>query len=306
MSFPCGSKVARVDFHLFPNLLDDTVRLVLSFLAAGTSFCEEGGLVECGLPGYNEKKRHEISALKRRVLALKLACKKFNHHLSAILVALPLPVKDMYGMFETFHVDVVVVKFNMHVDFLKYFGFTEDEIALSCIFFFDCIGSEFVGQSLHEILKNYTSVINLLDIEAAPYSTLHALPPCVDWECITSAASLLGKEVWDCNIQCLEVFLKPGHVVTFVFTGVDMDAYLNARYKALIISQKPGFFLMCETNWHGSTWEGDSWSQVVRVPFDKLEQLQRCWGLVLQNDESFGGSYKCDLNQHEVPLIEIV
>ena len=283
---------------MFQALLDDTLHLVLLFLSADMSVIQ-GDLVECRLRDNNNKKRDEIFCIKLQVQTLMLTCKEFGRHMSAILAAAPFQLKHMYGMLERHRVDAVVIKFNMHPDYLRLIALTQDEIDLSCIYLLDSYGHEFVGESLHRNLCNQ-DVSNLFVINAPPYSKLRALPPCVDMEILESAASILRQD-WDHRnyfIQCLEVFPKPGHVVTFVYTGVEMVSLLNARDKAFRISQQPGFYSMSEINWNEPRWQEDIWSHIVHVQFDKLERL-RDWGLVLQKDESFGGSFKCDLNQHE-------
>ena len=113
---------------------------VISFLAAGLSVIHEGGLVECGLPGFNEKKQLEITRLKQQVRAVMLTCNAFKNHVSAILAAAPFPVKHMYGMLESHLVDALVIKFNMPLDYLNHFEFTEDEVALSGFLILNCIG----------------------------------------------------------------------------------------------------------------------------------------------------------------------
>jgi hypothetical protein len=290
------SKVARVS-KVTDLVLGDMGLLVISFLAANMSFLEEGGLVECGMPGFAELKELQITKLRKDASSLMFTCHIFNKRILAILDAIPLPVKHMYGMIPKMPLDVLVIKFNVDPDILRCMGLHEEDVQSSCIIFTNWPCSAFVGAALHGALgaglhsakRSYKHVVNMLNInEVAPYATIGSLEESCD-KCTTRAVAHTGKD-WndraELDIRCLQVFLKPGHVVTFIFTGVDPAAYFIALEKVTVVSKQPGFYLMCENNWQ------------VRVPFDKLDEL-RGKGFVLQDCESFGGSYTCDLTGHE-------
>jgi len=289
------SKVARVS-KVTDLVLGDMGLLVISFLAADMSCLEEGGLVECGLPGFAEQKELQITKLRQDAISLMFTCKIFKNRILAILEAIPLPVKHMYGMIPTMPLDVLVINFNMDPDILRCMGLYEEDVQSSCIIFTNWPCSAFVGAALHGALgaglhgakRSYAHVVNMLNIEVAPYATIRSLEESCD-ECTTRAVAHTGND-WndraELDIRCLQVFLKPGHVVTFMFTGVDPAAHFIALEKVTVVSQQPGFYMMCANN------------RQVRVPFDKLNEL-RGKGFVLQDCESFGGSYTCDLNGHE-------
>ena len=273
--------MARV-CEIYDIILGDMRWPVLEFLTADMSVIREGGLLECGLLPFPERKQIQINHLRRDARALLFTCSVFHKHMSAFLAAVPLPVKHMYGMIERRPLDAVVIKLNMHPDFLISFGLPADDVESGCIIFQNWHWSTFVGVTLHAAFTS-DIVTNMLAIEVAPYDVLGSLEESCD-ECTERAVAYAGLD-WNerelTNIRCLEVFLKPGHVVTFMFTGEDPLAFLHARYKMILISQKPGFYMMSSNNW------------IVRIPFDKLDEFRN--EFVLKECESFGGSYTCDL-----------